>query len=192
MRIGHVEASLHDTTVRLLLLDEPPVNPHNLTPTRGYPRRHSEPAGHAVGIVYVEYPSDEDDSTPTKLSIELMGEPITPTALQRFPWTRALAAADAARRARQINTIDAWRESAARSAEVTGQRVAKRRGRPDLGQAFYDTIAQRYLALRAEGCTNPNVVLAEKYFVNRNTAAGWVRKARERGLLPPGRPGRAG
>ena len=47
-------------------------------------------------------------------------------------------------------------------------------------------------ALRAEGARDPTARIAREMVYSRNTVAGWVRRARELGLLPPARRGRAG
>lgn len=65
----------------------------------------------------------------------------------------------------------------------TGQR-----GRPD---SFYRDIAHAYLQL-AQSTARPAAELAEVGGVPVTTAHRWVKEARRRGFLPPGRPGRAG
>jgi hypothetical protein len=63
-----------------------------------------------------------------------------------------------------------------------------RRGRPD---GFYRDVARAYLDL-AQASTRPVAVLAEANGVPPTTAHRWVKEARRRGFLPPGRPGKAG
>jgi hypothetical protein len=62
------------------------------------------------------------------------------------------------------------------------------RGRPD---RFYRDIADAYLDL-AQRSTRPASELAEAHGVPVTTAHRWVKEARRRGFLPPGRPGKAG
>jgi hypothetical protein len=62
------------------------------------------------------------------------------------------------------------------------------RGRPD---AFYRELARAYLQL-AQDSTRPVAVLAESNGVPVTTAHRWIKEARRRGFLPPGRPGKAG
>ncbi len=67
-------------------------------------------------------------------------------------------------------------------------RLTAVRGYPD---GFYDAIAAAYRT-RAHASTRPVVDLAEANRVPVTTAQRWVREARARGKLPPGRPGKAG
>jgi hypothetical protein len=63
-----------------------------------------------------------------------------------------------------------------------------RRGRPD---GFYRDVAHAYLDL-AQASTRPVAVLAERHGVPATTVHRWVKEARRRGFLPPGRPGKSG
>jgi hypothetical protein len=62
------------------------------------------------------------------------------------------------------------------------------RGYPD---AFYDRVASIYRHLAA-ATPRPVVALADANDVPVTTAQRWVKEARRRGLLAPGRPGKAG
>ena len=62
------------------------------------------------------------------------------------------------------------------------------RGYPD---AFYDAVASSYRQLVAAS-SRPVGDLAEANGVPVTTAQRWVKEARRRGLLAPGRPGKAG
>jgi hypothetical protein len=62
------------------------------------------------------------------------------------------------------------------------------RGYPD---AFYDAVASAYRAL-ATSSPRPVAELAAANGVPVTTAQRWVKEARRRGLLAPGRPGKAG
>jgi len=63
-----------------------------------------------------------------------------------------------------------------------------RRGRPD---AFYRDVASTYRHL-ASASPRPAAELAEANRVPVTTAHRWIKEARRRGFLPPGRPGKAG
>ena len=63
-----------------------------------------------------------------------------------------------------------------------------RRGRPD---DFYREVARAYLDL-AQTSTRPASELAETRRVPVTTTHRWIKEARRRGFLPPGRPGTAG
>lgn len=57
---------------------------------------------------------------------------------------------------------------------------------------FYELVALQHTRLAEDGDPNPTATMAEISGVALSTAQGWVAKARTRGLLPPGRRGRAG
>lgn len=59
------------------------------------------------------------------------------------------------------------------------------------GEGFYVAVAEAYQTL-SHGTSRPVALLAEANEVPVTTAQRWVREARLRGLLPPGRPGKAG
>lgn len=62
------------------------------------------------------------------------------------------------------------------------------RGRPDV---FYREVADVYLDF-AQGSARPACDLADRHGVPVSTAHRWVKEARRRGFLPPGRPGKSG
>jgi len=66
--------------------------------------------------------------------------------------------------------------------------VARSRGRPDL---FYREVADVYLDL-AQASHRPASDIAAQHGVPVSTAHRWVKEARRRGFLPPGRPGKTG
>lgn len=115
-------------------------------------------------------------------------EPLTATALRRFPWSRWLTIADAAARLPRYTRQLTARDRAAMAAVASD-------GRPwstTHGDRLYQSIATRYAQLVSEGTTNPVAVIAREQKQNHNTVKGWVSKARQRGHLPPARPGRVG
>lgn len=120
-----------------------------------------------------------------------------PRTLQRFPWGRWIAVADAARRMKQLDAesearLLVERIASARSGErMTRAKVGSRPGPVGRGDEFYKDIARQYLEL-LQTSTTPTLELGSQNFVNRSTAAGWVRKARAKGFLPPARQGRIG
>jgi hypothetical protein len=79
----------------------------------------------------------------------------------------------------------------------SGRKVAERDllkplGDPKQTPDFYELVALQHGRLTANGDANPSATMAELSGVALSTAQGWVAKARTRGLLPPGRRGRAG
>lgn len=144
-----------------------------------------------------------------------LAEGLTPTTLQRFAWSRWLAVADAFARTEASDTATAWQlarrdpktasvldravleerglsVSAQRPEERGLPRSGSRPGRRGHEHAFYERIARRYVELRSQGERAPTKRIANEEFVSRDTAAGWIRRARELQLLPPGRKGRPG
>ena len=155
-------------------------------------------------------PIDDDRTTHLEVQLGRKGratwialqspDGLTADDLRRFPWKTLLAVADAADRGlRETSTIgERERVSRVLAAHENGRRlpkpptIAKRPGRGGHPDDHYQAIANRYKALRADGVTNPTTTIARERQISRDTAAGWVRGARDRGYLPPARPGRAG
>jgi hypothetical protein len=92
---------------------------------------------------------------------------------------------DPARAARRPAT----RERRGRSSGERGREpMGVRRGRPD---RLYHDIANAYLKL-AQVSPRPVAELAQAHGISSTNAHRWIREARRRGYLPPGRPGKAG
>lgn len=127
-----------------------------------------------------------ESAPPAKVSVErLDGVPLTASVLQRFPWGKWLAAADATRRGDWNSARDAFGLEPIATDE-------KRPGRKGHDLAHYQKVAKRYTELRAKGDEAPAKTMANEASYNENTVRGWIRRCRELELLPPGRPGRAG
>ena len=94
--------------------------------------------------------------------------------LSRFPLATWLAVADTVRR----NLDDAGDGSPARRPD------SRRPGRAGHGDAFHREVARRARELWDAGSRKATQTIAEEAGVSRNTAAGWVRRAREKGFLP--------
>ena len=75
-----------------------------------------------------------------------------------------------------------------RAAQRAEPDARRKQGRPD---EFYRDLAQVYLDL-ARSSSRPAAELAEARQVPQTTAHRWIKEARRRGYLPPGRPGKAG
>lgn len=96
-------------------------------------------------------------------------------SLSRFPLATWLAVADTVRRSY---------DTAARDGSPTKGPDRSRPGRAGHGDAFYRDVARRYRDLQGADSAKPTQTIAEEAGVSRNTAAGWVRRAREQGFLP--------
>lgn len=138
---------------------------------------------------------------------------MTPTRLQRFPWARCLRVVEAVvrnpgplypevgtdqRTGRQAYH-DQWGQAAAEINQTINEalhgirpKASRRPGRKGHDESHYRRVADAYEALIATGEPAPNKRMAEDWGYSRNTVAGWVRKARQLGYLPPARQGRAG
>jgi hypothetical protein len=121
------------------------------------------------------------------------GDPITSQLLRELPTARIEA------------TINRRLFAMTRTSPITGGKIALPSGRkiaerdllkglgdPKRTPDFYELVALQHGRLAANGDPNPSATMAEISGVALSTAQGWVAKARARGLLPPGRRGRAG
>lgn len=122
------------------------------------------------------------------------GDPITSKLLRELPTAQIEAAIN-----RRLFAMK-------REQTMTGSRIVLPSGRkvsakdllkPLAGTAkqdpdFYQRVALQHGRLIQQGDRNPSATIAQINGVALTTAQGWVAKARARGLLPPGRRGRAG
>jgi len=166
---------------------------------------------------WVEYTVDLDaarsgEVTIREVRISLPG-PMTPSRLQRFPWARCLRVVEAfvrnpgplyppvgpdQRKAREAYHAE-WGQVAAEIDQAINEamhgqkpKVKRRPGRHGHPPEHYERVADAYKVLIATGEPAPNKRIADDWGYSRNTVAGWVRKARQLGYLPPARRGRAG
>jgi hypothetical protein len=126
---------------------------------------------------------------------------LMPSEVARLPWANLFTVADAIdkqerSRGRYLEALHPILEMLhtleARPRPPRAPRVMKRPGRAGHPDEHYAKVAERYLALRGRGVTNPTKTIADEWHQARSTVAGWVHEARERGYLPPAQPGRAG
>jgi len=145
-------------------------------------KQHFNPLGEGVvAKVTVAFADGVDRPVDVRITTN---DGLTPTALQRFPWGRWLATADAERRGDEIARWEAL------GVKLTTE--PRRPGRKGHDRAHYEAVAKQYLELRAQGVEAPAKIIARRGSYNQNTVRGWIRQCRELELLPPGRPGRAG
>ncbi len=183
---------------------------------RGRQRRHrfvpSYPEDEPyVGILSVWFRrEDPNDPASPPVSVEAVSlwEPqgITPTELQRFAWSRWLTVADAVARIGGDMTHPSWKSNLITDPDTVAGKMTralyeehgiaaptgKRPGRKGHPSEFYEQLATRYKELRTKGERSPTRAIAQEMHYSRNTVAGWVKRARALGYLPPGRRGRPG
>jgi hypothetical protein len=109
---------------------------------------------------------------------------VSAEVLRSIPVGRIEAAANA-----QLHASAPGRPTRRPSATISARlRTNAVRGYPD---AFYDAVASAYRHLAASS-PRPVADLAAANDVPITTAQRWIKEARRRGLLAPGRPGKAG
>lgn len=105
------------------------------------------------------------------------------TMVRQIPWTRLEAHLAARERARQ-HPKSVLRIETVHPAEI---RLRSPRKRP-YGDDFYRAVADAYVA----AIDRPAVRIAAASKVPVTSVHNWVREARRRGFLPPGRKGKTG
>ncbi|WP_407342213.1 hypothetical protein [Pengzhenrongella phosphoraccumulans] len=119
------------------------------------------------------------------------GEPITSQLLRELPTARIEAAIN--KRLFVVErTITGGKIELPSGRKVAERDLLKPLSDPKQTPDFYELVALQHGRLTASGDANPSATMAELSGVALSTAQGWVAKARTRGLLPPGRRGRAG
>lgn len=121
------------------------------------------------------------------------GDPITSQQLRELPTAKIEAAINK----RLFAVTGASRFENGRIILPSGRTLRAREVLAPLGDPkrtldFYELVALQHARLAEDGDPNPTAAMARNSQVALSTAQGWVAKARARGLLPPGRRGRAG
>lgn len=124
---------------------------------------------------------------------EIAGEPVASPMLRNLPTSRIEAAINR----RQFTVTGATRFEGGTLTMPSGrilrsEEVMQPLGNPKRIADFYEVVALQHTQLVDDGETNPTAKMAEISRVPLSTAQGWVARARAKGLLPPGRRGRAG
>jgi len=121
------------------------------------------------------------------------GDPITSQLLRELPTARIEAAINKRLFAMsRTTTLTGGKIELPSGRKVAERDLLKPLGDPKQTPDFYELVALQHGRLSANGDPNPSATMAELNGVALSTAQGWVAKARSRGLLPPGRRGRAG
>ena len=124
---------------------------------------------------------------------EQAGDPVASPMLRNLPTSRIEAAINR----RQFAVTGATRFEGGTLTMPSGrvmraEDVMKPLGNPKRTPDFYEVVALQHTRLVDDGEPNPTARMAEISRVPLSTAQGWVARARAKGLLPPGRRGRAG
>ncbi|WP_448005993.1 hypothetical protein [Agromyces bauzanensis] len=121
------------------------------------------------------------------------GDPITSQLLRELPTARIEAAINKRLFAmKRTETITGGKIELPSGRKVSERDLLKPLGDPKKVPDFYELVALQHGRLTQRGDANPSATMARTNGVALSTAQGWITKARDRGLLPPGRRGRAG
>lgn len=121
------------------------------------------------------------------------GDPVTSQLLRELPTARIEAAINKRLFAmKRTETITGGKIVLPSGRKVSERDLLKPLGDPKKDSDFYEMVALQHGRLTQQGDTNPSATIAELNGIALSTAQGWITKARDRGLLPPGRRGRAG
>ena len=122
------------------------------------------------------------------------GDPVTSQLLRELPTAQIEAAINkrlfAMKRAADVH----WRQDrpAQRPDDCRRATCSSLSATPQADPDFYERRRPPARPSHEQGDKNPSATIAQINGVALTTAQGWVAKARARGLLPPGRRGRAG
>lgn len=121
------------------------------------------------------------------------GDPITSHLLRELPTAKIEAAINKRLFAmKRVATVTGNKIVLPSGRKVSDRDLLKPLGNPKQVPDFYELVALQHGKLSGQGDENPSATMADINGVALSTAQGWVAKARSRGLLPPGRRGRAG
>jgi hypothetical protein len=121
------------------------------------------------------------------------GGPITSQLLRELPTARIEAAINKRLFAmKRTETITGGKIVLPSGRKVSERDLLKPLGDPKKIPDFYEMVALQHGRLAQRGDANPSATMSRINGVALSTAQGWITKARDRGLLPPGRRGRAG
>lgn len=121
------------------------------------------------------------------------GDPITSQLLRELPTARIEAAINQRLFAmKRVEAITGGKIVLPSGRKVSERDLLKPLGEPKKVQDFYVLVSLQHGRLTQKGDKNPSATMAQISGVALSTAQGWITKARDRGLLPPGRRGRAG
>lgn len=171
---------------------------NNIDSGRWFLIQHTESATRVLLRLQRQYLLDEEPKGEVRITgivylPEWAGDPVASPMLRNLPTSRIEAAINR----RQFAVTGATRFEGGTMTMPSGRvlrsaDVMKPLGNPKRTPDFYEVVALQHTRLTDDGEPNPTARMAELSRVPLSTAQGWVARARRKGLLPPGRRGRAG
>ncbi|WP_265447117.1 hypothetical protein [Flexivirga meconopsidis] len=172
---------------------------HNNTDTgRWFLIQHVESNTRVLLRLQRQYLLDEEPKGEVRITgivylPEWAGDSVASPMLRNLPTSRIEAAINR----RQFAVTGASRFTGGTMTMPSGRTlraedVMKPLGNPKRTPDFYEVVALQHARLVDDGEPNPTARMADLSRVPLSTAQGWVARARRKGLLPPGRRGRAG
>ena len=171
---------------------------NNIDAGRWFLIQHIESSTRVLLRLQRQYLLDEEPKGEVRITgiiylPEWAGDPVASPMLRNLPTSRIEAAINR----RQFTVTGASRFEGGTMTMPSGRvmrsaDVMKPLGNPKRTPDFYEVVALQHTRLVDDGEPNPTARMAELSRVPLSTAQGWVARARRKGLLPPGRRGRAG
>ena len=171
---------------------------NNIDAGRWFLVQHIESSTRVLLRLQRQYLLDEEPKGEVRITgiiylPEWAGDPVASPMLRNLPTSRIEAAINR----RQFAVTGATRFEGGKITLPSGRvlrsaDVMQPLGNPKRTPDFYEIVALQHTRLVDDGEPNPTARMAEISRVPLSTAQGWVARARRKGLLPPGRRGRAG
>lgn len=171
---------------------------NNIDAGRWFLIQHIESSTRVLLRLQRQYLLDEEPKGEVRITgiiylPEWAGDPVASPMLRNLPTSRIEAAINR----RQFAVTGATRFEGGKITLPSGRvlrsaDVMQPLGNPKRTPDFYEIVALQHTRLVDDGEPNPTARMAEISRVPLSTAQGWVARARRKGLLPPGRRGRAG
>lgn len=124
---------------------------------------------------------------------EWAGDPVASPILRELPTSKIEAAINRRQFAvTSTSKFQGGKLTLPSGRTLRSDEVMKSLGDPKRTPDFYELVALQHARLVDDGDPNPTATMARISRVPLSTAQGWVARARRKGLMPPGRRGRAG
>ncbi|MGO1316987.1 MAG: hypothetical protein ACTMIR_08120 [Cellulomonadaceae bacterium] len=124
---------------------------------------------------------------------EWAGDPVASPILRELPTSKIEAAINRRQFAvTSTSKFQGGKLTLPSGRALRSDEVMKPLGDPKRTPDFYELVALQHARLIDDDDPNPTATMARISRVPLSTAQGWVARARRKGLMPPGRRGRAG